>query len=167
MPGKRTVARNNSMIEEIKETKTSEDLDDYGDESSNNQGEDFDENDLDSDFEEQLDAARARKRKRREMANAVEARRIISTQFLPSNTKKLAACLSCRLVLNKEKWRKLDMCPNCPQSQGLKSTTDSFSNLIGSVYPKASWVAQWQGMKNLIPGFYAMSVQDNRMEVEE
>ena len=67
------------MIEEIRETKPSEELEDYGDESSNNEGQDFDENDLDSDFEEQLDAAKARKRKRRDMANALEARRIIGT----------------------------------------------------------------------------------------
>ena len=77
-------------------------------------GEEFDENDLDSDFEEQLDAARARKRKHREQQHAMEAKRIVGSHYLPTNTKKLAACLSCRLVLNKEKWRKLEMCPNCP-----------------------------------------------------
>ncbi len=55
----RTIKKSDSLTDE------SNDAADYGDESSNN-AEDFDENDLDSDFEEQLDEARARKRKHRE-----------------------------------------------------------------------------------------------------
>ena len=77
---------------------------------------------------------------------------------MPSSCKKLAACIHCKLVLNKERWRKLEHCPNCPQSSGLSETTEQFSNLIGSVLPKVSWVAQWQGMRQLIPGFYAMAI---------
>ena len=128
-----------SRLVAVKESEPLIDEEDFEASSEN----DFGQSDLDSDFEEQLDEARARKRKRREQLQKIESRRIVGSAFLPSNTKKLAACLTCRLVLNKEKWRKMAMCPNCPQSQGLRSTTDSFSNLIGSVYPKASWVAQW------------------------
>ena len=88
-----------------------------------------------------------------------EAKRIIPKGYLPSSQKKMLACIYCKFVINREKWVKLDQCPNCPQSAGIHDTTENFSNLIGSVLPKVSWVAQWQQMRELIPGFYAMSVQ--------
>ena len=98
------------------------------------------------------------KRRKREEFNQREEKKIIASAYLPSSTKKLLACIHCKLVLNRDKWRKLDHCPNCPQSGGLQETTDQFSNLCGSVLPRVSWVAQYQNMRELIPGFYAMSV---------
>jgi len=103
--------------------------------------EEFAEGDCDSDFEDTLGNNRRLKRRKREEVAKREANRIIGGQFLPSSSKNLYACVSCKLVLNRDKWRKLEQCPNCPQSSGLKDTTANFSNLIGSIYPKASWVA--------------------------
>ena len=80
--------------------------------------------------------------------------------------KKLRACLSCKLVLDRSKWQTLGRCPNCPSSAGLAHTTDNFANLIGQIYPKLSWVAQYQGMKDLIPGVYALNVDVVEEDVE-
>ena len=96
---------------------------------------DFAEGDCESDYEDQLDNLRQAKRRKREETAAKENKRLIKSTFLPSSCKKMSACVSCRLVLNREKWRKLSQCPNCPQSQGLCDTTENFSNLIGSVIP--------------------------------
>ena len=118
----------------------------------------FEEGGNESDYEDQLDSLRQAKRRRREEIAAKENKRIIRSTFLPSTSKKLSACVTCRLVLDKNKWKKNGRCPNCPQSQGLCDTTENFSNLIGSVIPGQSWVASWSGLKDLIPGFYAMSI---------
>ena len=154
MQNRRRVSRNDAMIEEHK--KAEQDSDSEGQTAQREKG--FEEEDCESDYEDQLCNIRKAKRQKREHAERQEARRIIPAQFLPSSNKKLSACVSCRLVLNKEKWRKLEQCPNCPQSQGYCDTTENFSNMIGSIYPKQSWVASWLGMKDLIPGFYAMSI---------
>ena len=74
----------------------------------------FEEADCESDYEDQLDEVRRMKRRKREENARQESRRIIPSQFLPSSNKKLSACTGCRLVLNREKWRKLEQCPNCP-----------------------------------------------------
>ena len=78
--------------------------------------------------------------------------------------KKMRACISCKLVLNKAKWVELQRCPNCPSAEGLSSTTESFSNIIGQIYPKMSWVAQYQNMKDFIPGLYAMNVNVSELQ---
>ena len=104
-------------------------------------GDDFNEDDCESDFEEQLVAARQLKRQKREERAAKEAKMLIPKSYLPSHHKKLSACIYCKFVLNRERWLKLEQCPNCPQSHGLLDTTENFSNLIGSVLPKVSWVA--------------------------
>ena len=96
---------------------------------------DFEEQDCESDYEDQLDNLRQAKRRRREEQAGKENRRLIKSTYLPASCKKLSACVTCRLVLNREKWRKLGQCPNCPQSMGLSDTTENFSNLIGSVIP--------------------------------
>ena len=72
-----------------------------------NNEQEFGEGDLESDYEDQLDSLREAKRRRREETAARENRRIIKSTFLPSSGKKLSACVTCRLVLNREKWRKL------------------------------------------------------------
>ena len=98
----RRFARNNSqMIEERKEIKS----------DSESDGNDFEEGDLrnDSDFEDQLlSESRRLKRRKREEDKVREAKKIIGSQYLPSSSKKLSACLSCKLLLNREKWRKLE-----------------------------------------------------------
>ena len=99
-------------------------------------------------------------KKRRQKSKEAENARpsIISTQFLPSSMKKLRACIYCKLVLNRQRWIELNKCPNCPSSGGLSDTTEDFQNVIGQIYPKMSWVAQYQGINELIPGLYAMNV---------
>ena len=37
-------------------------------------------------------------------------------------------------------------------------------NVIGQIYPKMSWVAQYQGLREFIPGIYAMSVNQSGTE---
>ena len=91
-------------------------------------------------------------------AEGNQRRVIISTDFLPASMKKLRACVHCKLVLNRQRWVELGKCPNCPSSGGLSDTTEDFHNVIGQIYPKMSWVAQYQGIKDFIPGIYAISV---------
>ena len=81
--------------------------------------------------------------------------------------KHLRACLHCKLVLNKARWKQLGKCPNCPSSGGLCETTKDFQNVIGQIYPKMSWVSQYQGMSDYIPGIYALNVNANSFEGAE
>ncbi|CDW71838.1 UNKNOWN [Stylonychia lemnae] len=114
---------------------------------------DYREEDI-SDVEDQ------RKRRRRNKKNVQKMPTIIDDTWLPSTMKKLRACNYCKLVLNQEKWGKLKQCPNCPESlAGLDETTDNFESLISLVLPMKSWVAEWQQMKNLIPGIYALGIR--------
>ena len=124
---KRAVNRDNQMIEEHKGVVANEDDSDLdtvgassklikirgGAASSRNEAE-FEEGDCESDYEDQLDTLRQAKRRRREDTALKENRRMIKSTYLPASSKKLAACVTCRLVLNREKWRKLGQCPNCP-----------------------------------------------------
>lgn len=130
MPKKLTISRKDALIEHHKKRQDSS-------------SEGFSSDDVQSDFEDQLEANRDLKRRKRDEQNRIEEKKIISSSYVPSSIKKLSACIHCKLVLNREKWRRLEHCPNCPQSGGLMDTTDQFSNLIGSVLPKVSWVAQW------------------------
>ena len=100
----------------------------------------------------------ARKTRKGKAKEAEQQRKLISTDFLPSSMKKLRACIHCKLVLNRQRWIDLGKCPNCPSSGGLCDTTEDFHNIIGQIYPKMSWVAQYQGLKDFIPGVYAISV---------
>lgn len=103
-----------------------------------------------------------RRRKRKARQRKEDARpKIIDDTFMPGSNRRLRACLHCRLVLNQEKWLKLRMCPNCPGSfGGPDDTTDNFESLISLVLPMKSWVAEWQQMKHLIPGVYALALRD-------
>jgi transcription elongation factor SPT4 len=114
----------------------------------------FDEGDISDDSE-----SRRRRRKRRQ--NEGEKRKLlISDQFMPNSLKKLRACVFCKIVLNQERWNKLEFCPNCPDSRGVEDTTDCFASVISLILPKKSWVAEWQRMQNLIPGLYAMDISN-------
>ena len=64
---------------------------------------DFEEADCESDYEDQLDSLRQAKRRKREETLAKENKRVIRSTYLPSSGKKLSACVTCKLVLNKEK----------------------------------------------------------------
>ena len=176
----RSIINRDGMIEEQKGVApdVDSDLEDHASASSqvikvrNRKGssaaaeQDFEEKDCESDYEDQLDSLRQAKRRKREENAERENRRMIKSTYLPASCKKLSACVTCRLVLNREKWRKLGQCPNCPQSMGLSDTTENFSNLIGSVIPGQSWVASWCNLKELIPGFYAMNICVDSIEAE-
>ena len=118
----RTINRDDGMYEEHKGPVAQPDED--GERQSelinvrrgrpNKKEEEFDEAELSSDYEDQLDALRQDKRRRREETAAKENRRLIKSTYLPSSSKKMSACITCSLVLNREKWRKLGQCPNCP-----------------------------------------------------
>lgn len=60
-----------------------------------------------------------RRHRRRNRAHADQGPpKLIDDTYMPSSHKKLRACIYCKLVLNNEKWNRLKMCPNCPESQG-------------------------------------------------
>ena len=98
----------------------------------------FDENDLSDD----LDGKKGRRRRRKD-GNADTKKKLLTDEFVPNSLKKLRACVFCKFVVNQEKWNKLEMCPNCPDSRGLLDTTDCFESVISLVLPKKSWVAEW------------------------
>ena len=113
----------------------------------------FDENDLSDD----ADGNKGRRR-RRKAGQENQRKLLLTDEFMPNSLKKLRACVFCKFVLNHEKWNKLEICPNCPDSRGLLDTTDCFESVISLILPKKSWVAEWQKMQNLIPGVYAMAI---------
>ena len=109
-----------------------------------------------------------KKRKKKGKKDAEEVQtQLISTEFLPGSMKKLRACIGCKLVLNRQKWIDLGRCPNCPSGGGISDTTENFNNIVGQVYPKLSWVAQYQGMKDFIPGIYALNVNAGELEQQD
>ena len=116
----------------------------------------FSEGDISDDSE-----GRRRRRKRRGAHDANHRKLLITDQYVPNSLKRLRACVFCKLVLNVEKWNKLEMCPNCPDSRGIDDTTDCFESVISLILPKKSWVAEWQRMQNLIPGVYTMAISDS------
>ena len=116
----------------------------------------FDENDLSDD----LDGNKGRCR-RRKNTNSENKKKLLTDEFVPNSLKKLRACIFCKFILNHDKWNKLEMCPNCPDSRGLLDTTDCFESVISLILPKKSWVAEWQIMQNLIPGVYAMAISES------
>ena len=112
MQKKLTVSRKDALIEYQRK------------ERSDSSSSGFSSDDVQSDYEDQLEQNRDLKRRKRDEQIRAEERKIINSNYVPSSTKKLAACVFCKLVLNKEKWRKLEHCPNCPQSSGLSNTTE-------------------------------------------
>lgn len=101
-----------------------------------------------------------RRRRRNRNKNVYQKPKIIDDTWIPSSMKRMRACIYCKLVLNQDKWGKLKQCPNCPESlAGLDETTDNFESIISLVLPMKSWVAEWQQMKNLIPGIYALAIR--------
>ena len=124
----------------------------------------FSEGDISDDSE-----GRRRRRKRRGAHDANQRKLLITDQYVPNSLKRLRACVFCKLVLNVEKWNKLEMCPNCPDSRGIQDTTDCFESVVSLILPKKSWVADWCKMVNHIPGLYALAISahDDRSDANE
>src|ERR1700733_14086839 len=97
----------------------------------------FKEEDL-SDFEDERELRRNKKKK-----SEKQAPKYIDDTYMIGSKKHLRACLYCRLVLNREKWVKIEGCPNCEESTGVEETSDQFESLIALIFPKVSWVAEF------------------------
>ena len=93
---KRTVSRKDALIQQAKNKPVADD---------DSENSDFEENDLESDFEDQLESNRMNKRRKRDENLKAEERKVIGNAYLPSSNKKLSACIFCKLVLNRERWR--------------------------------------------------------------
>lgn len=88
------------------------------------------------------DEDRRRQRRKNRHRPDQDGPKLITDTYMPSSYRSLRACCFCKLVLNQEKWSKLKMCPNCPESTGsTEETTDNFESLISQVLPMKSWVA--------------------------
>ena len=87
------------------------------------------------------DGSRHRRKRNKKIP---QEKKLIGDEFMPSNQKRMRACIHCKLVLDQEKWVKNKMCPNCPESEGgLAETTDNFESVISLILPMKSWVASW------------------------
>ena len=85
--------------------------------------------------------------------------------YPPNATKKLVACLSCKLINTQEQFLQNGTCPNCEEPsildyEALKEfTTTNFVGMISLVQPKSSWVGRWNGLKGSKPGVYAIDAK--------
>ena len=90
----------------------------------------------------------------------------MATKFLVPNDKRhLTACITCKLILTEDQFRKERTCPNCKRANLQdydnlhEHTSGNFSGMIALVAPRQSWVAKWNGIVDLIPGMYAIDVK--------
>lgn len=95
----------------------------------------------------------------------------------PETTKKLVACLSCKLILCQDQFSKeyQGKCPNFKvcRTAGLdnyddisEKTTRNFSGMIARI--GNGWVAKYQDIGDLVQGVYAISVNNElRMQQRE
>lgn len=85
--------------------------------------------------------------------------------ILPSETRRLRACMLCSLVKTQTQF-KLNGCENCEQVLHLRGdneriadcTSANFEGLIGFVQPSKSWVGRWQRIDKFNKGMYAIRV---------
>ena len=89
----------------------------------------------------------------------------------PESTKKLTACLECKIVLTQEQFlKKYDgKCPNYKSCGTVnlddidtlrEKTTSNFSGLIAKM--GEGWVSQWQNIgEPNVPGVYAIDVKSD------
>eukprot|EP00250_Pteridium_aquilinum_P005350 c15458_g1_i1 orf=184-534(+) len=87
-----------------------------------------------------------------------------SAQVPTSFGRELRACLRCRLVKTYDQFKDVG-CENCQffsmehdHDRVLECTTPTFSGLISSMEPTASWAARWLRISRSVPGCYALSV---------
>eukprot|EP01053_Blabericola_migrator_P004067 Blabericola_migrator_1__4066@NODE_2239_length_3070_cov_133_593407_g464_i1_p7_GENE_NODE_2239_length_3070_cov_133_593407_g464_i1NODE_2239_length_3070_cov_133_593407_g464_i1_p7_ORF_typecomplete_len127_score12_02Spt4/PF06093_13/9_7e25_NODE_2239_length_3070_cov_133_593407_g464_i19171297 len=77
---------------------------------------------------------------------------------------KLRACMQCRLVMSEDQFMD-NGCLNCPELQLdgnadniWQHTTPNFKGLTAILRPDVSWVAKFNGLTNVCPGAYAVSL---------
>lgn len=80
--------------------------------------------------------------------------------------KQLRACIGCRLVMSDNQWReKRYVCPNCGDQD--VQITANFTGLVSIFMPSSSWVAKWNNKESLLPGIYAINIDDSQTEEME
>lgn len=96
----------------------------------------------------------------------------INDQIVPRDFKGLRACLNCTLVKTFDQFFQ-DGCDNCPnlelsnnKDQVNQWTTMSFDGIVSLMKPMESWVAKWQGLREMTPGCYAIKVFGTRPDDE-
>ena len=96
-------------------------------------------------------------------------------ETLPSDKRKLRACMLCSLIKTHGQFRK-DGCDNCDEILKLRGSGDrvqdctspTFDGMIGLLNPSRSWVARWQRTDRFVKGIYAIKVSGRLpIEVEE
>ncbi len=84
---------------------------------------------------------------------------------IPTELRKLRACLLCSLVKTAEQFE-MDGCDNCDDFLHMRSNVDAvmdcssanFDGIVAIMRPEDSWVGRWQRVDKCIPGIYAISV---------
>ena len=86
---------------------------------------------------------------------------------VPSSDRHLEACLRCGLILAKEQWSKKTYrarsnqdCPNHCYEGNPADTTPFFTGIVSIMQPKSSWVARWNNKADLVPGVYAIHLEN-------
>jgi len=82
----------------------------------------------------------------------------------PSGTKKLRACIRCRVIMEETQFYELG-CPQCPdlmmkedQPRVSACTTQNFDGFIANIRP-GGFATRFTGLENSMPGFYALTVR--------
>merc|ERR1712224_32330 len=102
---------------------------------------------------------------RESMADAAGADLEPHFMVVPSDLKKLRACLRCYLVKTETQFIQ-DGCENCPflrldedPDNVYACTTSSFEGIVSIIDKNESWVARWQKLGSVYPGCYCIAAQ--------
>jgi len=82
----------------------------------------------------------------------------------PSGTKKLRACIGCRVIMEQIQFVELG-CPSCrellmkgDETRVAACTTQNFDGFIANIRP-GGFATRFTGLENSMPGFYALTVR--------
>eukprot|EP00924_Labyrinthula_sp_SR-Ha-C_P005390 snap_masked-scaffold_1-processed-gene-30.44-mRNA-1 protein AED:0.41 eAED:0.41 QI:0/-1/0/1/-1/1/1/0/113 len=85
---------------------------------------------------------------------------------VPNDVKGLRACMSCLLVKTFTQFYE-EGCDNCQFLQMTEdrdrcemATTSDYQGFVAVMKPEQSWVSRWIRVSNLIPGCYAIKVNE-------
>ena len=85
--------------------------------------------------------------------------------------KNLRACTTCHLIMSDAQWRQKNrQCPNYKLRAAhpiTVSKTAHFTGLVSVFNPESSWVAKWNGLRDLKPGIYAVKILGEEDEEDE
>ncbi|CDW83675.1 UNKNOWN [Stylonychia lemnae] len=83
---------------------------------------------------------------------------------VPDNSRNLEACKDCKIILSSNQWRSIKSCPNC--GDVTPETTSNFGGMVSVMDSKHSWVARYNEFQGLVPGIYAIQLQDQQHNPE-